>query len=108
MAEVKLTLADQGKSIQVRPGDQIIVRLGENPTTGYGWAVEQLDPDVVTPVGSDYEPASNSGVGGGGERTFTFTAVKAGSSPIQLKLWRKWEGDKSIRQRFEVTIQVQG
>jgi inhibitor of cysteine peptidase len=103
-----LTVADSGKSIQVSQGDQVAIRLGENPTTGYGWAVDQINPDVMKPVGSDYEPASDSGIGGGGERIFTFTAVKVGSSPIQLKLWRKWEGDKSIRQRFQVTIEVNG
>ena len=108
MGEVILTQADQGKSIQVSSGEHIIVRLGENPTTGYGWAIDQINPEVVSPIGSDYAPASGSGIGGGGERTFAFTAVKAGSSQILLKLWRKWEGDKSVRQRFGVTIQVQG
>lgn len=106
MGEVILTQADQGKSIQVSPGDHIIIRLGENPTTGYGWAIDQINPEVVSPVASDHTPTPDSGVGGGGQRIFTFAAVNTGSSPILLKLWRKWEGDKSVRQRFQVTIQV--
>ena len=107
MAQVELTQADQGKSIQVKPGDHVVIRLNENATTGFGWAIDQLNPDYVSLVNSDYAPASGTGIGGGGTRNFTFTALKAGTTVIQLKLWRKWEGDSSIRQRFQATIKVQ-
>ena len=108
MAEVLLTQSDEGKSIQVNPDDYVIVRLTENPTTGYSWAIDRINSEIVSPVASDYAADSHSGIGGGGRRVLAFKAVKAGSSPISLKLWRKWEGDKSVRQHFKVTIQVQG
>ena len=108
MAPVTLTQADNGKSVEVRPGSIITIRLSENPTTGYRWAVDKIDSDVVVLKSSDYSPAPNTGVGGGGERTLTFEATKAGVAAVHLKLWRDWEGDNSITQRFDVTIQVRG
>jgi inhibitor of cysteine peptidase len=106
MAPVTLTQADNGKSVEIEPGSMVTIRLGENPTTGYRWAVDTAIPDVVTLASSDYVPAQNAGVGGGGERAFIFKATKAGIAPIHLKLWRDWEGDKSITQRFDVTVHV--
>jgi predicted secreted protein len=46
-------------------------------------------------------------MGGGGQRRWTFTAQKAGMATLELKLWRTWEGDASISERFTVTLHVQ-
>lgn len=106
MPQVTLTQADNGKSVQVKPGDLIVIHLGENPTTGYRWAVDQINSEVISLVNSDYAQSPGTGIGGGGERTFTFNAVKTGHSLIRLKLWREFQGDSSIIQRFDVTVQV--
>ena len=50
MAAVSLTKANNGQSIEVRQGDEIILRLPENPTTGYGWHIDRADglsPETV-------------------------------------------------------------
>ncbi len=108
MAVITLTQADQGKPVPARVGDTLQLALPENPTTGYRWAIDQIDSSVLSPTGSNYAPAPTSALGAGGQRTFTFQAVKAGNSPVQLKLWRQWEGDKSVAQRFGVNVAVQG
>ncbi len=106
MAQVTLTQADNGKSVEVKTDGLITIRLSENPSTGYRWGVDQVNSEVMTLENSDYAQTPGAAIGGGGERTFTFKALRAGNSPIQLKLWREWEGDKSIIQRFDVTIRV--
>lgn len=108
MSPVALTQADTGKTVQVNLGSLIAVCLAENPTTGYRWEVEKLNRDLVTQVASAYAPAPGGGIGSGGERTLTLKAVGAGTCSIQLKLWRAWEGDKSITQRFVVTLEIEG
>jgi inhibitor of cysteine peptidase len=105
MATATLTLADSGKSVEVRPGDTIAISLEENPTTGYRWAIDSLDQHSVTSMGDAHTPAG-SGVGGGGTRIFTLQAVKTNTTEVRFKLWREWEGDKSIIQRFDATIHV--
>jgi inhibitor of cysteine peptidase len=88
-------------------GDTIAVQLDENPTTGFRWAPEQDNPDVLAPQPSEYTQAPGTGVGGGGRKRFVFEASKPGTCRLAFKLWREWEGDRSITQRFEVTIVVQ-
>src|SRR5690242_20198688 len=107
MSEYILSQADQGTSLKVRPGDTIVVRLPEIPSTGYRWTIAALDSSIVSFVASDIAGTQSRGIGGGGERRLTFRAVAAGTTSIQLKRWREWEGDNSITDRYSVTITVQ-
>ena len=106
--EMTLTRGDNGKTIEVQAGDNVVVRLEENPTTGFVWAIDQDNDDILPLQNSDYTMAPSAGIGGGGQRSLTFKAQKAGTVSLQLKLWREWEGDRSITERFFVTVQVRG
>ena len=66
MPTISLTEADNNQSFNVHPGDEIVIRLDESPTTGYRWALDQLDHDVVTAQATDFSLAG-SGIGAGGE-----------------------------------------
>ena len=105
-ASTSLTGSDNGKTIQVHVGDEIDIALDSSPDTGYGWAVEKSDDKLLALKQSNFS-ASNSSIGSSGTQTFTFVAKSAGTVNLQLKYWRSFEGDKSITQRFAVTIQIQ-
>ena len=102
--DVILTKDNAGSNVGLKSGDMLEVRLPENPTTGYRWAVDSVDTRVLQLDTTPYEPATDAGVGGGGTRVFRFSVAGSGSSVLRLKLWREWEGDQSILERFEVTI----
>ncbi len=102
-ASTSLTGSDNGKTIQVHVGDEIDIALASSPGTGYEWTVEKSDAKLLTLKQSNFS-ASNSSPGSGGTQTFTFVAKSAGTVNLQLKYWRRFEGDKSITQRFAVTI----
>jgi len=106
MSAITLTEADNGKVIDVSQGDTITIQLPENPTTGFRWAVDKLDDQVVAMGQDDYAAATGGGIGGGGTHRFTLKAARSGTAQLRLKLWREWEGDASIRNRFDVTIRV--
>ena len=106
MATITLTGADDGKTVDLGAGDDLVLRLKENPTTGYQWALEPGSDAVLAPQASDYVGGAGPALGGGGERVFTFKAQQAGSATIRLKLWRAWEGDKSVTERFAATVRV--
>jgi inhibitor of cysteine peptidase len=106
MSAMTLTEADNGKSIAVVLGEKLVLRLNENPTTGFRWAVDTGDNEIIELNGTNYIPAPTSAVGGVGQRVFVFKAKKSGSVRLLLKLRREWEGDKSIASRFEVNIHV--
>ena len=105
-ASTSLTGSDNGKTVQVHVGEEITIALDARPDTGYEWAVEKSDDKLLTLKQSNFS-ASNSSPGSNGTQTFTFVAKGAGTVNLQLKYWRRFEGDKSITQRFAVMIQIQ-
>jgi Predicted secreted protein len=73
MAAVELTEANNGESIEVHPGDEIILHLPENPTTGYRWHIERADGmvEVIARLPVDSPPPDPGVVfGRGGVRSF--------------------------------------
>lgn len=106
MASRTVTYVDNGTTVTLRPGAQVVVRLPEQPTTGFRWAVDQSEEALVVLVATTYVPAAGVGVGGGGEHVWTFEATHPGTGQLRLKLWRAWEGDTSVQERFAVRIQV--
>lgn len=101
-----LTSTDSGKSLALRVGNTFTVSLEENPTTGFQWAVDSTGDGLVQLQASKYIPSPGSGVGRGGQKILTFKAQRTGTGQLKLKLWRKWEGDSSIAERFTLTLQV--
>jgi len=104
-SRVVVTEADNGRSVVVKAGDSLTISLSENATTGYTWAVEPLDGNVVELVDTPTYLASPQ-IGSGGRREFTFVARRNGQGTIRLQLWRHWEGDASIIDRFAVHLVV--
>jgi len=106
-ATIRLSGADSGSSFTAHVGDAIVVTLAENPSTGYRWDVDQGVGKVLALASSDYAASSTTPLAGaGGARTFTFRAQKAGGVHLVLKEWRPFEGDRSIVQRFDITVEV--
>jgi predicted secreted protein len=105
MASIELGQADNGRHIEVRKGDVLVVRLPENPTTGARWAVDQ-DGGLVEPEGAQFDPSGGKGIGAGGLRTLRFKATATGEGQLRLKMWQAWEGDASISARYELGLRV--
>jgi inhibitor of cysteine peptidase len=80
--------------------------LDDISTTGYRWTVDSLDRSVVELTGTDLLPYAGIGIGGGGRRTFTFSAKSPGQTLVRLKLWREWEGDCSVIDDFKTELNV--
>jgi inhibitor of cysteine peptidase len=107
MATITLSENDSGKTIEVTQGDTIEIRLPENPTTGYQWAVEEVDENILTLQSSEYVLPQDPRIGEGGTRVVQFQAKQARSGEVALKYWREWEGDSSIIKRFRIDVRVQ-
>jgi inhibitor of cysteine peptidase len=98
---------DQTRTAEIRVGERIAVRLPENPTTGFTWAVAETDSRLLALERTDYTPPEEAGfIGARGDRTFTFIALETGEVPLALKYWRFWEGDASIAGRYTVTVRI--
>jgi inhibitor of cysteine peptidase len=107
MAQSVTTLfeSDNGKTVTMRTGDILEVCLAENAATGYRWALDGVDSSLVTVHEAEYGKPSSS-VGGSGEVTWRIEGKSPGSVQINLKLWRSWEGEKSVQKRFGIGLVI--
>ncbi|HEY5271277.1 MAG TPA: protease inhibitor I42 family protein [Anaerolineales bacterium] len=104
---VTLTAADKGSQVEVKVGEQIVITLDGNPSTGYTWEAKDLDTTMFEQVGDSTFNSSNPGlVGSGGTLTLTFKALKAGSASLTLVYHRPWETGVDPTDTFAVTVTV--
>ena len=104
--ETSLEAEDAGRQIELAVGEKMLVTLASNPTTGYQWAVAEIDESVLAQLGTEYDADSPQLTGSGGEETFTFEAVGVGETALQLIYHRAWEEDVPPVGAFSVTIVV--
>lgn len=71
MEKIKINQSDDGRVVTVAPGQEVVVRLPENPATGYRWE----PPVEVKVIADEYLLPSGTAMGGGGERKFTLGAL---------------------------------
>ncbi len=103
--EVEFT--DPGTRFEVDPGDEFVVVLESNATTGFSWQLEVQPPDyIVRLVSSFYVEPDTDLVGAGGRQELTFEAVGEGTAEIQLWYVREFDDppEPADRAQFEVTV----
>lgn len=108
MAQLDLGRGHAGQAHRVAPGDVVVIRLPETPTSGYRWAVDAYDPQVLRLAGDDFHPPAPARPGAGGEREFRFAAEQVGSTAVRLARRRAWESAAAAAERFDTIIEVDG
>jgi predicted secreted protein len=86
------------------PGDHVVIRLAETPTSGFRWELDEYDSEALQPAGDEFAPASDDRMGGGGTREFRFVVAGVASSDVSLSLRRAWETGTAAAQHFRTTI----
>jgi inhibitor of cysteine peptidase len=100
--------SDPTQPIEVRVGEEFVIILKANPTTGYQWQLAQpLDEGKVELVGSEYKAPEGDRVGAGGTEVWTFKAVGAGKTTIALEYVRPWEKDAPPAETRAFTVVIQ-
>lgn len=106
--KVALTAAHKGSQVEVAVGQQILVTLDGNPSTGYSWEVKDLDTSLLEQVGeAEFESRAPSLLGSGGTLTLTFKALQAGTTTLTLVYRRPWETEVEPIDTFSVTVVIQ-
>ena len=103
---VSLTEADDKRSIELRQGDKLEIKLPANPTTGYQWELKAVNTDILHPSGEpEFAPSSNA-VGSGGTVTLRFEAIGPGQTKLELIHRRPFEKNVPPIQSFQVTVSI--
>ena len=97
-------VADSRVAIAV--GGRLVVRLTENPTTGYRWHYTLTAQEVIECLQDDYVPTGQLR-GSGGSRNLVFRASIPGSAGIRFSLQRAWETGTPVKS-FRIRVDVPG
>jgi inhibitor of cysteine peptidase len=101
--------AAEGARVTLARGQELIVTLDGNQTTGFRWSLARAAPELVQIGEATYVARATEGrqAGSGGLTTFRFRAETAGTSSLGFAYRRPWEANippaKSIR--FEVRVE---
>lgn len=87
---MELTEADAGLERAVAVGDDVVLRLEENRTTGFRWNLDL--PDGVALVDDGFEAPSPGRPGQGGVHRFRLRATGPGEYRVAAGLRRSWGG----------------
>jgi inhibitor of cysteine peptidase len=106
LRQTTLGESDSGRTVEMRVGRQVTVKLPSNATTGFRWAVASTGP--LTQVGeSTYDAPQKPGlVGAGGTETFVFKATGSGAGELRLEYRRPWEKGIPAEKTWSVSVSV--
>jgi len=93
------------QTIEVQVGEQFIIILDSNPTTGYSWEAD-FDESFLKLAKSEYEPSDKPEgmVGTGGKERFVFEGLNKGDTQVRLTYKRPWEQEVADTKTFSVSI----
>ncbi len=106
---IVLTAADNGRTIEILRGAEVLVSLESNRTTGYAWT--QSCP-LSGPLASAGEPiyvaaaASTGAVGVGGIETWRFRAANSGEQRLTFEYRRPFENEMAPARTVMIDIRV--
>ncbi|MDH4209095.1 MAG: protease inhibitor I42 family protein [Anaerolineae bacterium] len=107
--EIRLSAEDQGRLLQLHEGEVLVISLEANPSTGYGWEVEQASllaqgSATLVQTGDEFlEPEPTGGprnqqetpalplLGAPTTQVLRFQAVREGKTSLRLVYRRPWE-----------------
>jgi inhibitor of cysteine peptidase len=98
---------EAGRTIVLRVGQQLVVGLSGNPTTGFAWSYQSSADDVLRASGHEYLPAQPVLAGSGGTERFRFTAAARGHTALRFEYRRPWETGVPPAQVVEYAVVVE-
>jgi inhibitor of cysteine peptidase len=103
---IKLNDADNNKTVHATVGQEIILKLVSNESTGYSWAYTDAVGSIIKLLDDKYEvnPKFKDRDGAGGMHTFHFKVEKAGTAELMLVYSRSWEKPPSWQQQYKLTV----
>lgn len=104
-SSMELTHQDNGKHIIMTSGDELIIHLGANPTTGFDWQDNSPQPSLLAEEDRQYRPLSDA-IGSPSELTIHYRASASGNTSLVLKYRRRWEIDVPPIDTFSIGIVI--
>jgi len=94
--------------VQLKTGQNLILTLPSNPTTGYRWAIQDSAGGVLRSLSPEvYSNPQDTGlVGSGGQSTWRFQSFAAGNGRLRLTYSQPWAPEVPAVETFDCPILV--
>ena len=94
--------------VKAAVGQDIVILLPSNPTTGYSWRLAESRPDMLKLTGREYRTRRKSEglVGAGGVEEWRFTPLDRGKTTLVFEYVRLWEKETPPIGRKTFTIDI--
>lgn len=94
--------------VTLNKGQQLILSLPSNPSTGFRWMLHDVPASVLEKLGPEVysNPQSDAPIGSAGLSTWRFRAGRPGTSQLRLDYQRPWEQQAAPENVFDCTITV--
>jgi inhibitor of cysteine peptidase len=99
---IELTQDQSGRAVEMAVGDELLVKLAENRTTGYRWDVRSDGSPACTTLND--EAVAGRRPGEAGIHIWRFAAVATGQATIDIVHKRTWE--QQGVQEFTLSVTV--
>jgi inhibitor of cysteine peptidase len=90
-ATITVTKANNGKTVTLKKGDKLLVKLAANATTGYAWKIKSVNKTVLKSLGSKYIAPKTGLVGAGGTYKLSLRAHAKGTTTLTLVYVRSFD-----------------
>lgn len=98
-----------GADLALVPGQELVIRLPGNPTTGYRWSSFGPTEAVLIatrPAAYERDAGTSRRVGAGGFEIWRFVATRAGTAELRFEYRRPWETGVAPIQVVRYTVSV--
>jgi inhibitor of cysteine peptidase len=106
---IELSEPEDGSSHTLPIGEELVVRLQENPTTGHRWQFSHSGPGLLEQVDDTFghRPGGEAGApGAGGQRTVRFVGKQRGRVRVEARLGRSWESAAAASKTVVYSINI--
>jgi inhibitor of cysteine peptidase len=95
---------DSQNTVYAIKGDAIIVKLAENPTTGYSWNLTNSNGLELTEDNYEQKAGTDKLVGVGGIHQWIFEVTDRGEQNISAVYMRPWEEKTGAEDTFKLNV----
>ena len=104
--EVQVTERENGRAVDLN-GEVLVLNLESNPSTGYGWQVQGLNPGILRQLDAiEWLPDTPGKLGGSGTEVLRFAATGRGRATLNLVYARPWETAAAPAKSFSLEVNV--
>ncbi len=106
--EISLGAEDDGRQIELKEDQLLVITLEGNPSTGYMWQVEEIDEKILRQVGEIEFQSLSPLLGAPAKEILRFQPLEEGQTTLKLLYRRPWEKEIEPAETFSIQLQTVG